>query len=351
MSANFFLDALAGVRPGAAGSDAFYRYQAGEAAGRVVRVDLEDTAARLGVPVEDVERVHRLAGDQPSAPLPDKAEAPELLDRLAVRPDDAAEILEGWPDPGSPLWTPELRWLLDRSTALVRADLGGHAWLVPGPEVPRERGPAWRHLYVYAYLALVGVVRRYHRDHGITDAVSWATLADLGRNLAVDRRMNREGWPVMRSWLTLHTRGGLYELGRLQHQRGDTAIDLHIPGSGPLTPDAVTASLDEARAFFPRHFPDEHYTAFACGSWLLDPQLLEYLPADSNIARFQQRFELEPYEEPEGLDADVEVRRFAFRTLTTPLDQLPRDTTLRRAVIDHLKAGRHWYWRRGSFPV
>ncbi len=56
---------------------------------------------------------------------------------------------------------------------------------------------------MYAYLALVDVARGYHRDHGIADAVSWMTLADLGRNLAIDRRMSREGWPVMQSWLTL----------------------------------------------------------------------------------------------------------------------------------------------------
>ena len=37
-----------------------------------------------------------------------------------------------------------------------------------------------------------------------------------------------------------------------------------------MTPGAVAASLDEARVFFPRHFPDERYTAFCCGSWLLD---------------------------------------------------------------------------------
>src|SRR6185369_8899348 len=54
-------------------------------------------------------------------------------------------------------------------------------------------------------------------------------------------------------------------------------------------------------AFFPRHVPDEPYAAFACGSWLLDP-------------------------------------RFAFRTLTTPLDRPPRRTVLLRAVVDHLKA-------------
>ena len=312
-------------------------------------MDLDETAARLGVPVEEVERVHRLVGDRPSAALPAKADAPAILERLAVRPLDAAEIMAGWPDAGSPLWTAELRWLLDRSIALVRADLGGHGWLSPGPHLPRDRGPAWRHLYVYAYLALTGVVTEYHREHGISDAVSWATLADLGRNLAVDRRMHREGWPVMQSWLTLHARGGVYELGRLHHQRGGASIDVHIPESGPLTPQAVEASLDQARAFFPRHFPDERYTTFACGSWLLDPQLLEYLPGDCNIARFQRRFELEPYQEPEGLDCDVEVLRFVFRTLSTPLDRLPRRTVLERAIVDHLKAGRHWYWRRGSF--
>lgn len=319
--------------------------------GRVLVVDLDVAAARLGVPVEDVERLHRLAGDRVSAPMPAKADAPALLDRLAVGLDDAAEVMAGWPDADSLLWTPELRWLLDRSTALVRSDLGGHGWLAPGPELPRDRGPAWRHLYVYVYLAMVDVVMEYHRDHGIPETVSWATLADLGRNLGVDRRMRGEGWPVMQSWLTLHVRGGLYELGRLQYQRGDTAIGLHIPDSGPMRPEAVAASLDEARAFFPRHFPDERYTEFSCGSWLLDPQLLEYLPEDSNIVRFQRRFELDPYVEPEGIDCDVEVLRFVFRTLTTPLDQLPRRTVLQRAIVDHLKAGRHWYWRRGRFTV
>jgi hypothetical protein len=88
-------------------------------------VDVDDTAARLGVPAENVDRVHRLAGDQPSAPLPAEADAPAILARLTVRPGDVAEIMAGWPDPDTPPWTPELCWLLDRSIALVRADLGG----------------------------------------------------------------------------------------------------------------------------------------------------------------------------------------------------------------------------------
>ncbi|GIJ45363.1 hypothetical protein Val02_22490 [Virgisporangium aliadipatigenens] len=313
-------------------------------------MDMDDVATRLGVPLAEVERVHRLAGDRPSAPLPQRVDAPALLERLAVPPQDAAEILAGWPAPDSPLWTAELRWLLDRVIALLRADLGGHGWLPPGPELPRERGPAWRHLYVYAYLAMVDVVRGYHRQHGIADAVTWTTLADLGRNLAVDRRMGGEGWPVMQSWLTLHVRGAVYELGRLQFHRGAT-LDLHIPEAGPLSPAVIDASLDQARAFFPRHFPDEKYAEFGCGSWLLDPQLREYLPEESNIVRFQRRFALEPYVQPEGIDADVEVLRFVFRTLSTPLERLPRRTALQRAVVEHLSAGRHWRWCRGTFPV
>ncbi|MEK8105165.1 hypothetical protein NKG94_08060 [Micromonospora sp. M12] len=122
------------------------------------------------------------------------------------------------------------------------------------------------------------------------------------------------------------------------------------PTSGPLTPEAVDASLDEARAFFPRHFPDERYTAFTCASWLLDPQLRDYLPESSNIVRFQRRFELD-LPGGRGPDADIEVLRFGFRTLTTPLDELPRRTLLQRALVDHRKAGGHWHWRRGRFPI
>lgn len=65
----------------------------------------------------------------------------QLLGRLAVTPEDTAEIMAGWPDSDSPLRTPGLHWLLDRSIALVRAYLGGHEWLPSGPELPRERGP------------------------------------------------------------------------------------------------------------------------------------------------------------------------------------------------------------------
>jgi hypothetical protein len=35
--------------------------------------------------------------------------------------------------------------------------------------------------------------------------------------------MHGEGWTIMACWLTLPARGGVYELGRLQYDRGGTS--------------------------------------------------------------------------------------------------------------------------------
>jgi hypothetical protein len=298
-----------------------------------------DVPPRLGLAPEWSRRLGTVAPVVPRLP------PPGVLDRLAVAPDDAAEILAGRPSEG---WPEELSWLFGRVVARVRADLGGSRWLVPGPWLPRDRGPAWKHFYVYVYLALLEDALAYHARHDVPEAVSWTTLADLGRNLAIDRRMNGDGWPVMLQWLTLHVRGAIYELGRLQfHRNPGHALSLHIPRSGPLTPEACDESFRLARAFFPRHFPAEPYDAVTCGSWLLDPVLAEYLPPESNIVRFQRRFELLPG----GEDAGEDILRFVFGTLTTPLDRLPTRTALQRAVAGHLRAGGRWQNRTGVLAL
>ena len=316
-------------------------------------LDAASVADRLRLHAEADAWVRGLpAGDPPPPRLPSRATAPRLLERLAVTPADAAEILDGWPSSTSAHWPPELSWLLARIVAGVGADLGGGAWLTPGPCLPRERGPAWRHFYSYVYLALLDDALAFHARHDIPEAVSWATFADLGRNLAIDRRMNGEGWPVMLAWLTLHVRGGIYELGRLQfhrerHPDRPEELSLHIPRSGPLTPEACDASFRRAREFFPRHFPHEPYQVVTCGSWLLDPVLADYLPEDSNLVRFQRRFELLPG----GQDAEEDLLRFVFGTLRTPLDRLPQRTALQRAVLTHMKAGGRWQRRIGRLPL
>ncbi|MEV6977256.1 acyltransferase domain-containing protein [Kitasatospora sp. NPDC093806] len=209
------------------------------------------------------------------------------------------------------------------------------------------------------FVALAPRTRALHRELGVPAGVTRATLADLGRQLAVSRWRGRAGLANPR-WLTLHFRGELFQLGRLQFQRrlltgpdaaaaraagyGEWSLQLHIPDHcGPLSPAACDRALDRARAFFPRHFPAEPYSTVRIFSWLLDPQLAAYLPTGSNILRFQRRFAPAPRTRPPTAPEDDNPLRYVFGDADRPLDSLPRDTAVQRALVDHLKAGGHWY--------
>lgn len=187
------------------------------------------------------------------------------------------------------------------------------------------------------------------------------TLTDLGRQVARHRRFHGTGGLRDPEWLVHQAAGTLYHLGRLQFERdtlnkrlgasiaraglpdrpGDPCLSVHIPDyCGPLSPQVCEDSFAAAREFFARHYPGDYRIA-VCASWLLDTQLAEYLPADSNIVQFQHRFTIRTY--PAN---DRTIVRFVFGPDKVDLDELPRHTTLERAIIDHIKAGRHW--RAGS---
>lgn len=294
-----------------------------------------------------------------SPTLPTRDEVATLLPRLAVpRPqvDDAIRAL--------PLVAadPALSWLLARCTQQLIQEMGANGPMAPWPALPDTLGLPGRYFYALVFLATLPDVRRYHQQRGIPDAVSWATLADLGRHMAIHQRVHGAGGLTSHNWLTLHYRGVIFELGRLQFhrsritydpatierlglnfQRGDPCLGVHIPESGPLTPEACDASFQAAGAFFARHLPEETYRVATCGSWLLDDQLADYLPATSNIVRFQRRFHLMPG----GRPCDGEIVSFVFRQHFSRPEDLPQRTTLERAIVQHLLAGRHWQARWG----
>jgi hypothetical protein len=291
--------------------------------------------------------------------LPTLAETPVLLRRLGVPEALVSEIVAARP---SLERDPQLWWVLERCHYVLLKDMGGTEPGCRWPTLPAPVGPLGRYLYVWVFLATLGAIQRYHASRGISEDVSWATLGDLGRHMDEHLRLHGEGGVIGQDWLTLHWRGGIYQLGRLQFNRGrfyydaamiasygapfrqgDRALGIHIPELGPLTPEACDDSLQQAREFFPRHYPEEVYRFATCGSWLLDPQLAEYLPESSNIIRFQRRFHVMPVSWP----SDQDNIRYVFGRLTTDLDGLPQDTTLQQAIVQHLRAGRHWVGRSG----
>jgi len=288
--------------------------------------------------------------------LPDEPELIRLLERLGVEPDDAVEL------PGllaQVLADERLCWLATRyATTLVR-DLGElglptvsadttRGW----PVLPLSDGPAARCVYLPAFLATVPQIRALHRDRGVPDDLSWATLADLGRQITIHRRTFGVLGTDTQWWTSIAWNGSLLDVGRLQAEwlTPDT-VGLHIPESGPLTPEAVDTSLDRVRTGWQSWFGTTPVQA-ECVSWLLDPQLAEFLSPDSNMISFQRRFTLD--EDP-GAPADQSALYFVFRRRDVPLPaglaELPRSTGLQRGIIDLLAAGGHWHFRRGVFDL
>ncbi|HEY4389058.1 MAG TPA: acyltransferase domain-containing protein [Ktedonobacteraceae bacterium] len=331
-------------------------------------LDAASVGARLGLSEDFNPWLEELASIEPSFPfrLPDMHEVDDLFARLGVSPADAVEIVDAWPNPEQ---SPEIWWLLQRCYQQIVAQTDNPYRSLRWQTLPPHLGAVGRLFYIYVFLSALPIVRQRHREYGIPDDIAWTTLADLGEHIAIHRRVFGNAGLSSPRWLVLHFRGDLYRLGRLQFERArlsawqpiyddilnkdvsgprpilDTPIlSVHIPESGgPLEPAACSASLAQARDFFARHFPEEPYRFGGCASWLLDPQLADYLPPTSNIVRFQRMFHIVSHSN----DGDQDVMQFVFRRTTYSLDELPQRTTLERAVVEHLRSGRHWQFRYG----
>lgn len=197
----------------------------------------------------------------------------------------------------------------------------------------RGRLVAWRHRRRRAVVALAADGSRFD-DEGymVTDdePAAWTTaLRDNGFAVTgapisprghAERRvvtLSRDEWEVALS-------------------PDDPVLEVHIPDGGGMTPEACRASMQQALEFFPRHFPGCSFTGFACASWILNPQLATIYRPDSNMVLWQRELYLYPI--PNHADARSGLY-FVFATDDVHPATAPRDTSLRRALLDHLAAG------------
>ena len=298
--------------------------------------------------------------------LPEGDDLTETLRWLQVPESAIPEIAGARPHPSR---HPEGWWILERCVVSLVAGMGQpNAPFAAFPELPATLPGVPPHLYIHAFVATLPHVLAYHRERGIDEGQSQAILGDLGRNVRVhDKRYGEVGLGVV-FWITLHFRGLIYELGRLQFERtpmrrtiaeavraqgieadpDELVLSLHIPDFlGPITPAAVDNAMVEARVFFDQHFPEERYRFAVCHSWMLDPQLRHYLRPEANILRFQDRFSLADA----CHEADRSIVQFVFGPVPEDPAELPGRTSLERAVRTHLVEGRHWHVRSGWFRL
>ena len=142
----------------------------------------------------------------------------------------------------------------------------------------------------------MGIDREIFLD-SVKDLVTWT---DIWSELKGELHLGEIDW----LWHIFTLR--IMKLGRLQYNRaaareavpekginkGDPVLDIHIPARGPLDSDECRASLDMAKKFYKKFYPEFDYKCFTCHSWLLDTTLKDLLKPDSNILKFQTLFNI-----------------------------------------------------------
>jgi hypothetical protein len=287
--------------------------------------------------------------------------ADALLD-LGVPHLDIGPALAACPAPGTGEWE-----LVRRAAASMHQHIGR---VTNAPELPgvlRDMAdPFGRYFLLYVLVALRPNALAFHAERGIDPEITRRTLLDVGRHMAHHRRRHGTGGlSVFSGWLALHVTGRIHQLGRLQFataklgqrtaaevraggtdaEAGEPTLDVHIPDYlGPFTPELCDESFAMARSFFADHFPEHPALVATCFSWLLDRELPNRLAPTSNIVRFQERFTIA---HREGPPADASAFDFVFKAPLDAIDDVPQETSVQRAVVEHIKDGGHFYGGAG----
>ncbi|RSX57476.1 acyltransferase domain-containing protein [Bifidobacterium samirii] len=220
---------------------------------------------------------------------------------------------------------------------------------VAGHRTAASADPDGLHMLYWMLAAAAVHTAADYRRRGIPAAVFDATMGCFPRFVG-EHRVSYGHYGFDRDfWTYRQLSSMLFRIGELEYELVADAADtgspfacvgsprviaMHIPSDARLTPDACDESLDLARTFLTRFFPDWIGLPFVCESWLLSPALERLLPADSRILAFQRRFDILTTD-----DDAPDWREWVYRRSDAPIADLPEGTSLQRAMKRHLMAG------------
>lgn len=107
-------------------------------------------------------------------------------------------------------------------------------------------------------------------------------------------------------WAAYFINTKLIEVGRLQYERCENYIKIHIPSGSKLEIEKVLDSIKDAKEEIEKYF-NLRNPEYRCDSWLLSNQINASIDSSSNIAKFYKLFEVK-----DGPDATKDILNFVF---------------------------------------
>lgn len=205
-------------------------------------------------------------------------------------------------------------------------------------------------------------VRELYCQKGIDEEIFWDSMKDLQYKIEECKLIYGVVGTFVSSWFYGFYNLTRFQLCRLQFEvcetpkdfeidgkvlpKGSKYINVHIPRTGTkLDHNLVKKSYDLAAEMFKHEFIGKPIY-FACHSWMLYPWNMEVLEKDSNMAKFYNDFRIVESGDNEGYD---EVWRLFDCLYTENLDDLPENTSLRKAYKNRIKSGGAWGFGMGFF--
>lgn len=115
-------------------------------------------------------------------------------------------------------------------------------------------------------------------------------------------------------------------------------VYVHISAHADLSEESVTESFALAESFFSNHFSEYEFDYYICRTWMLYPGLIDLMGEDSNIIKFQKRFEIIGTHDV----ADQTLSRVYNTINTKEIQAMPKTTSLMKTAylnMDKLGVG------------
>lgn len=206
-------------------------------------------------------------------------------------------------------------------------------------------------VYMLLFLCMATRLYELYIEKGIDEKIYYDTLCDLRYKLEECKLVHKKLGTFVPTWYKGFFEMRIFALGRLQFEinhtwfdceidaaqipKGTKVLSVHIPRTNTrLEHSMVIASYQQAAEFFKNDFDDN--IIFVCNSWLLYPWNREVLKDGSNLAEFYDDFTIVNNGEYQNYS---EVWRLFDCLYDGNPDNLPNDTSLRRAYIERIRAG------------
>ncbi|MBP5554007.1 MAG: DUF5596 domain-containing protein [Lachnospiraceae bacterium] len=137
-----------------------------------------------------------------------------------------------------------------------------------------------------------------------------------------------------------------FRIGALEYEFIDNEeikeVGIHIPSDADMSIGSLRNSIMDFLLFEKKYEPDWVDTEMTTETWMIMPELEEFLPADSNILRFNHLFEIDQ------VDYDQTwYMGWIFPGYSDINEELPERTTLQRKLKEYLLAGKKFGIAKG----